>query len=178
MNKKTLSMIFGLCLLSSGTMFAADATKTGAGNVTVVFDHPEQFTDVKDAFMPTDKGRDAILAEIRKFIVDRASSYLRGGQKLEVKFTDIDLAGDFEPQLGPRFNDVRIMKEIYTPKLDLEFKLTGPDGKVLNEGKRKLRDDTYVQRLVPHLDDPLRYEKDILKDWLSSDIKSRAAATQ
>lgn len=176
MKTKTISMFFSLCLLSSGAPLAADEAKASAGNVTVVFDHPENFADVKDFYMATDKGRDAILADLRKFIVDRASSYLREGQKLEVKFTDIDLAGEFEPQRGPEFMDVRIMKDIYPPRFDFEFKLTGADGKVLNEGKRWLSDPFYTDRLVPFRDDPLCYDKDVLNDWLTQDIKSKAAA--
>ena len=176
MNRKTFSVISILSLLGAGTIFAADGDKSKSANVTVVFDHPENFMDVKDAFPPTDKGRDAILADIRGFIVDRASSCLKEGQKLEVKFTEIDLAGDFEPQLGPGFSSVRIMKDLYAPRFDFEFKLTGADGKVLSEGKRNLRDPFYLARLVPAHDEPLCYEKDILNDWLRSDIRIKAAA--
>lgn len=176
MNRRTLCIVFSLSLIACGALYAADTAKTGSGNVTVVFDHPEQFTDVKDAYMPTDKGRDAILSEIREFVIERASSYLQAGWKLDVKFTEIDLAGDFEPQLGPNYSNVRIMKDIYAPRIDLEFKITGADGKVLSEGKRKLRDQNYLQRLLPPGNDPLRYEKDILGDWLHDEIKSDATA--
>jgi hypothetical protein len=175
MNRKTFNLILGICLLSPGAMLAADAAKSEPENVTVVFDHPEQFSDVKDAFIPTEKGRDVILADIRKFIVDRANSFLKKGQKLEVKFTDIDLAGDFRPELGPSFNGIRILKDLYSPKMELEFRLTGADGKVLVEGKRKLTDQAYLQRLVPPNHDPLCYDKDLLSDWLRSDIKPACA---
>ena len=93
-----------------------------------------------------------------------------------MKFTDIDLAGEFEPQRGPNFDRVRIMKNIYAPRFDLEFKLTGADGKVLNEGKRTLRDSYYMDRMIADKSDPLCYDKDILNDWLRSDIKPKAAA--
>lgn len=178
MNKNTLSLICGLCLLSPGAVFAADAAKPATGDVTVVFSNPEQFSDVKDAFVPTDRGRDAILADIREFVIDRASSFLKKGQKLEVKFTNIDLAGEFEPQLGPGYDSVRILKDIYIPKFDLEFKLTGADGRVLNEGTRKLRDMAYLQRIVLDRNEPLCHEKELLNDWLSSDVKSAAAANR
>jgi Protein of unknown function (DUF3016) len=177
MNRKTFSVIAILGLLGAGTILAddADKSKTVKAKVTVTFDHPDKFTDVKDAYMPTDKGRDAILDQIRLFVEAKAASYLGAGQSLEVKFTEIDLAGDFEPQRGAQFIDVRILKDIYPPRLDLEFKLTGADGKVLSEGKRQLRDPFYLQRLLPFHDDPLCYEKDILNDWLRTDIKLKAA---
>jgi hypothetical protein len=175
MSRKTLSFISILSLLGAGTIFAADAGKPKAGAVTVIFDHPEKFTDVKDAFMPTDKGRDGILDEIKQFIQDKATAYLGAGQTLEVKFTEIDLAGDFEPEHGPQFMDVRIVKEIYAPRFDLEFKLTGADGKVISEGQRKLRDLNFMSRLTLPASDPLHYEKDILKDWLRTEIRSAKA---
>jgi Protein of unknown function (DUF3016) len=174
MNRKTLSIVCSLGLIACGAVLDADTAKTEPGNVTVVFDHPEKFTDVKDGYLSTDKGRDGILGDIKEYIVDRATSYLQKGMKLEVKFTDIDLAGDYEPQLGPRFSDVRIMKDIYPPRLDLEFRITDADGKVLSEGKRKLTDLDYLRRVILPDNDPLRYEKDILKDWLRGEIGAAA----
>lgn len=176
MNRKTLSEIFLLSVLGAGTIFAADNDKPKAGKVTVIFDHPENFADVKDSYMGTDKGRDAILAQIRQFIETKAESYLGAGQSLEVKFTDIDLAGEFEPQRGPDQMDIRIVKDIYPPRFDLEFKLTGADGKVISQGQRKLRDLNFMSRLVLPSSDPLRFEKDILGDWLRSEIKSAKAS--
>jgi hypothetical protein len=175
MNRKTLSLVSILSLLGAGTIFATDAGQPKAGTVTVIFDHPEKFTDAKDAFVPTDKGREAILDQIKQFVETKAKVYLGAGQTLEVKFTEIDLAGDFEPEHGPQFMDVRIVKEIYAPRFDLEFKLTGADGKVISEGQRKLRDLNFMGRLMLPSSEPLRYEKDILGDWLRNEIRSAKA---
>ena len=38
------------------------------------------------------------------------------GDKLTITFTDIDLAGDFEPWRGPQWDEVRIVKAIYPPR--------------------------------------------------------------
>jgi hypothetical protein len=158
-------------------MLAADTPRPSPPSVLVTFDHPEKFTDVKDAYIPTEKGRDGILAQIREFVESRAKSYLRPGQKLEVNFTDIDLAGDFEPRLGPRLRDVRIVKDLYIPRFDFTFKLTGTDGKVINEGKRALIDPGFMMRSAFPPSDPLRFEKDILGDWLRKDVKGPASKT-
>ncbi|HUJ45047.1 MAG TPA: DUF3016 domain-containing protein [Opitutaceae bacterium] len=176
MNRRILQCACLLGVLGPGAMLAADTAKPNPASVVVTFDHPDKFTDVKDAYMPTEKGRDAILDQIKGFVESRAKSYLRAGQKLEVKFTDIDLAGEFEPQRGPRFNDVRIVKDIYMPRLKLEFKLTGADGKVINEGKRDLTDSAFMMRSVFPPSDELRFEKDILSDWLRSDVRAPARA--
>ena len=54
--------------------------------------------------------------------------------------TDVDVAGEFEPWRGPQFDRVRIMREIYPPRIDLEFRLTDYRGAVVREGRRRLRD--------------------------------------
>ena len=180
MNRRTLPLVCLLGVLAPGAMLAADTAKPNAASVAVTFDHPEKFTDVKDTFMGTEKGRDAILAQIKDFVESRAKSYLRAGQGLEVKFTDIDLAGEFEPERGPRFHDVRIVKDLYVPRLKFEFRLTGADGKVINEGKRELTDLAFMMRSAFAFppSDSLRFEKDILSDWLRSDVKAPASAAK
>lgn len=172
MNAKTMGLI-----LACGLATAVSAFAGASSNVTVTYDHPEKFADIKDAFIPTEKGQHDILAALTQFIADRAGSYLGQGQHLEIKFTDIDLAGDFEPQLGTRFNGVRVMREIYPPRLKFEFKLTGPDGRVLKEGQRRLTDPSYQQRILrPGDDGMLRYEKDLLVDWMRHDLGSAKSA--
>jgi hypothetical protein len=100
---------------------------------------------------------------------------------LKVTFTDIDLAGDYEPWRGPQLMDVRIVKSIYPPRLTFTFQLTDESGRVLSEGERKLVDLGFQMRITRSFnDDLLRYEKDMLTDWLRDELKktqrlSRAA---
>jgi hypothetical protein len=98
--------------------------------------------------------------------------YVPAGLQLEINVTDIDLAGDFEPWRGPQFGDVRITRDIYPPRLALEFRLTDADDQVVRAGKREIRDIAYQTRLVRPLDDYLRYEKDMLRDWFSSEFRN------
>jgi hypothetical protein len=138
----------------------------------VVFEKPETFTDVKDGDFGTDKGRDSILDEIKTFIVDRSDKALPTGQKLVVTFTDIDLAGEYEPWRGPQFSDVRIVKSIYPPRFKFSYKVTDATGKTVKEGKEDIRDLAFDMRLTIDRQDPLRFEKDILKDWIGSTLRA------
>ena len=115
-------------------------------------------------------GRKANLNQIREYLVSRANKRLAEGQKLTVTFTDIDLAGDFEPWRGPEGMDIRVVKDIYPPRMDLEFKLTGPDGAVLKEGKRQLRNLAFMSTLSINQNDALRFDKALLDDWLQSEL--------
>ena len=156
-----------LGLVAPLALRAADVAKAPA-RVEVIFDHPEKFSDVKDGEFGTEKGRDAILDQIREFVIARAEKALPAGQKLTITFTDIDLAGDYEPWRGPQFSDVRIVKSIYPPRLTFGFKVTDAAGKTVKEGKEDLRDLAFDMRLTIDRQDPLRYENDILKDWVHS----------
>jgi hypothetical protein len=145
--------------------------------VEVIFDHPENFTDVKDRYEATDKGRDSILRDIRSFIVYTATKYyLPAGCHLAMTFTDIDLAGDFEPWRGPQFDDIRIIKDIYPPAFKFSYRVTDASGAVVKQGQERIRDLAFQMRIVIDREDPLRYEKDILHDWMRqtlSDLKKR-----
>jgi hypothetical protein len=163
---RLLSPILGLV--------AACALHAGAGpapRTEVVFDHPEKFTDVKDSSNPSDKGRDAILGNIRSFLLQQTEPLVPEGYKLKITFTDIDLAGDFEPWRGPRFDDVRIVKDIYPPAFKFTYSVTDPSGKVVREGAEDIRDLNFQMRLTIDTSDPLRYEKDILGEWARSKLR-------
>ncbi len=165
---KTLSR-YALVLLGLASplaLRAAEQAKASA-RTEVVFEQPEKFTDVKDSDFGTENGRDAILERLREYIIERADKALPAGQKLVITFTDIDLAGEYEPWRGPQFSDVRIVKSIYPPRLKFSYKIIDfVAGRTLKEGNEDLRDLAFEMRLTADRQDTLRYEKDILRDWI------------
>jgi hypothetical protein len=153
--------------------FAAPETEKSAksdARIQVEYVDPEKFTDVKDDYFGSEKGRDSYLDQLKEYIVQRANRRLPAGQTLTVSISDIDMAGDFEPWRGPRFNDVRIVKDIYPPRIDLSYKVTDASGKVVSEGKRELRDLSFMMNLSIDRQDPLRHEKNLLDDWMRRDL--------
>jgi hypothetical protein len=158
-----------LGLLAAGALRASDPATPP--RTEVIFVHPENFTDVKDSNTPTDKGRDAILADIRKHLVNRASSLVPEGYHLTITFTDIKLAGDFEPWRGPQWEDVRIVKDIYPPDFKFTYSVTGPSGQVVKSGSEDIRDMDFQMRLTLDTSDRLRYEKQILDDWAQKTLR-------
>jgi hypothetical protein len=159
-----------LGLMAVGAAVAA-STDQPAATVEVTFVAPDKFTDAKDDYMDTEKGRDAILAELKEHLVKRGAKLVGANQRLEIKVTDVDLAGDFEPWRGPNFQDVRIVKDLYPPRVNLEFRLIGADGKLISEGKRQLRDLGYLMTIAMPTSDPLRYDKEMLTNWLRQEFK-------
>jgi hypothetical protein len=137
----------------------------------VVFDHPERFRDIRDKEHPTEKGQDAILRSIRDYLVSRTAPMIPEGYKLTIRFTDIDLAGDFEPWRGQQWDEVRIVKQLYPPALKFTYSVTDPSGKVVREGSENILDINFQLRVLLDTQDPLRYEKDILGDWARTNLR-------
>lgn len=158
----------------AGRLLAAEPARPLA-KVEVEFSHPEKFTDVKESAsdFENERGGGEYLPLLKEHLLHRAQILLPAGQTLTVTFSDIDLAGDFEPWHGPQFDQVRILKDLYVPRLTFRFTLADASGKVLKEGERKLVDLAYQMRMTSGFrSDSLRYEKEMLSDWLRSEFKS------
>jgi hypothetical protein len=168
MTMKPLHLLPLLLVMACGCSLPADSASKAPSRTKVVFDHPEKFTDVRDAYVPSDSGRDAILSRLRNYLADKADMLLPEGYGLTVTFSDIDLAGDFEPWRGAQWTDVRIIKPIYPPRLVFTYSVTDPSGRVVKKGSENILDMTFQMRLLTPYDtsnDTLAYEKDILNDW-------------
>lgn len=137
-------------------------------SVSVTFVNPKQFTEnrlygVQDRFNRID-----YLAQLKAYLIKQGQAILKPGQSLHIDITDIRLAGAYEPWRGPQWNYVRIMRDVYPPRIDLNFRLVGKDGKVLREGKRVLRDPAYLNdvSLPAATGASLYYDKALLRRWL------------
>jgi Protein of unknown function (DUF3016) len=153
---------------------AAGAVDESASRVSVTFIEPEKFTDARCAEM--DPRSTGILGELQKFIIATGAPYVPENMKLSIRVTDINLVGDFELFRGPQADQVRITKGLYPPRIMLEFAVIDGTAAVVRSGKHDLTDLNYQLRNVYPREDYLRYEKDILRDWLRAefgDLKSR-----
>jgi hypothetical protein len=166
---KTYPQLLLIAALIAGSVYAADADKS-ASNVTVTFNESEKFTDARSSFGgSTDEG---YLAELSKHLQRTAAKHLAAGQKLEITINDIDLAGDFLPG-RPNTQDVRVIKEIYIPRVKLSFKLIDADGKVIKEGDRKLSDLNFMMNAnIIGRNESLFHDKALLSDWINKEFRS------
>jgi hypothetical protein len=156
-------------LVATGVLQATNTAKS-AGLVRVMFIAPEKFTDVSDGWSSPDHYRDHVLAEFKSQIEASARDYVTGGSQLEIKVTDIDLAGNIEPWRGPEFSHIRILRDIYPPRMELEFRLIGANGKVISEGKRRLMNPGYLMGSALPASDPLRFDKEIIRRWIRQEF--------
>jgi hypothetical protein len=166
MNRRiVLHVLLATLALLGAPAMAADAAPT---NVTVTYDHPEKFTETqKLRSMAPQVLDDDYLKTLKSYTENRASKMLPPGEHLDIVVTDIDRAGNFEPWRPGPMREVRIVKDIYPPRIDLHFQLLDASGKVLSEGARKLRDPDFMyDGIATSGNDSLRYEKGLIDRWL------------
>lgn len=175
MTTKTLFLIV-LAALGGAAASAATPADQSRAQVEVIFFEPEKFSDVRADLMGSEKDRDYYLQMLREHLVERVAAWLPAGSKLSVTVFDVDMAGEFEPWRGPRFQDIRIVKDIYPPRVTLEFKLVNARGEIVAQGRRELRDLTFMMNLSINRNDSLRHEKQLLDEWLRDEFRRDASS--
>jgi hypothetical protein len=163
-----ISLIAGLTLGAGFTLPSFAAPAPAPDNVTVTYQDPDSFSDVLENH--TNTPSTYYLGQLKECIEQTATRRLAVGEKLIVTVTDIDLAGE------TRFNqpnEIRVMKDIYAPRVRLKFQLLGADGKVVKAGDRSLIDHDYLmQARRPGSSEPLFYDKQLLKEWINKEFKA------
>jgi len=149
---------------------AGTATVQTSVPVNVLFHEPEKFTDVNERQFKSAPDKNQNLKELKGWLEKQAAKSLQPGQQLQITFNDIDLAGDFEPGRAVGANDVRIVKDIYSPRMKLHFRLAAADGAVINEGVRELRDMGFMMKSRSMSSESLRFDKNLLEDWLKKEF--------
>src|SRR5881227_3849282 len=120
-------VVLAAALFSGGCQSLNNPNPAPSGDVTVNFTDPDKFTDVRDSV--NGGPSKYYLEEIARYVKEEASKHISAGQKLTVTFKDIDLAGDIPPG---SIHDVRIIKEIYIPRMEFHFQLVDSTGAVIN----------------------------------------------
>lgn len=159
---RNLMVICALLTLACATPVLAESTRP----VEVEFVNAEKFTDVSERNFRTRPERNHHLHSLRKYLETRAVRHLAPGQSLKIEFTDIDLAGDFRPQIDPALHDVRLVTRLYPPRLEFNYVLSDASGVTLNSGAAKLRDIGFDMHSSGNSSDALRFEKRLLAKWM------------
>lgn len=144
------------------------------GAVSVSWTDPAQFTEIRNSRNRWESRRGDWVRKLAEHLRDTAAERLPAGERLDVVITDIRRAGDYEPWRGVSAQDIRIMRDLYPPRITLSFKRYAADGRVIDQGERKLVDAMYLSSSGSFGDsDPLRYEKRLLDSWLRRDLYAR-----
>lgn len=142
---------------------STDATAAEATAVSVRFVKPKTFTDATYENRP--RSRQRVTQDVAAYLTELGRRHLAPQRRLHIEITDIDLAGRYEPwQL--RQDDVRFMREVTWPRIELKYRVLDEAGAVLNEGEDKITDMHYLGGAQLRAgSDRLRYEKAMLDKW-------------
>lgn len=150
---------------------------TDGGAVSVQWTDPAQFSEIKFSGNRWESEQGTWVVDLARYLRDEAGQRLARGQTMDVTITDIDRAGRYEPVVRAAMQDIRIVKDIYPPRMTLSFVVKGPDGQVLAEGERKLVDHGFLMGSNINSNDSLRHEKRMIDDWLRKELNGNAALT-
>ncbi|MFT4247388.1 MAG: DUF3016 domain-containing protein [Pseudomonas sp.] len=140
--------------------------------VQVSWTDPAQFTDIRYSRNRWEAERGDWVSDLAGYFQKTAAKRLPEGQRMQITITDIKRAGDYEPWHGPRMDDVRIVKDIYPPRLSFSWVRTDAAGQVIDQGEKKLVDTAFLMSSTTFNDsDPLRYEKRMIDDWLRRELR-------
>jgi len=111
-------------------------------------------------------------SEMREYLKKAVDKHLPEGFTLSVTFTQVDLAGEYEPWRGTDYHTIRIMKSIYPPRLEFNYQLYAKDGSLIEEGDARLTDLNYLTKANPvqEKNEVLYYEKELLKRWIRNEL--------
>ena len=141
------------------------------GAVSVRWEDPAQFSEIRYSHNRTEARRGNWIQQLASHLRDRAQKRLPAGQRLDVAIIDVQRAGHYEPWRGIAFADVRVIRDLYPPRMTLVFRRTGVDGQVIAEGERTLSDMGFLTGAnAAGNSDPLRYEKNMIDRWLAREL--------
>ncbi|MEO0445274.1 MAG: DUF3016 domain-containing protein [Verrucomicrobiota bacterium] len=88
------------------------------------------------------------------------------GRTLKLTFLDIDMAGAIEPWRFRSASHVRIIKDVYPPRLRFTYELRSASGNILASGEETLRDVSFQRYAsVGRTASPFYYEMKLLEKW-------------
>ena len=167
-----MSLALAAILAVSGCATTREPAGPGAlvaqGPVAVSWRDPAGFSEPTWGAMPVDRG--AWIRPLDEYVREQAERRLPPGHRLEVELLDVDRAGEYEPGRSPGASDLRIIRDVYPPRIHLNFRHFDANGLVVAEGERRLVDVGFMLQSTVADTDPLRYEKRLLDDWLRREL--------
>ncbi|AGH42842.1 DUF3016 domain-containing protein [Paraglaciecola psychrophila] len=142
--------------------------------VEIEWDKPEKYRDVRPSNESRKRFMEATFEGINEYMHELASS-LPDNQKLRMKVTDLDLAGQVWPAsfvgLGQGTSDVRVIKNIDIPRMNFSYQLLDTSGAVIQQADVDLKDMSFMDRGNRFFDsESLRYEKNMLQRWFKQEF--------
>lgn len=130
-----VASVLALGLSTACTTSSSKPARGSGGSAQVTFAEPREFTDFRGSGPSGQAERDRRLAELEDCIQTESARWLAADRKLEVKITDIDMAGG--TSRGPqRIRVTGTSRD--TAEMQVEYVLRDQAGTVLRSGSDRL----------------------------------------
>lgn len=155
------------------------ATAVVAAEVKVEYKDYKKFTDMKPANEPRGSYEKRTMASFDKIFADLAKK-LPEGYSWNVVVTDIDLAGDVNHMFTQTGQQIRVIKDIFIPRINFSYTLFDQNKAVVAEEKDlKLKDMGFMSRTSnTRADQPFEHEKIMLERWFKDTLQPVVVAHQ
>mgnify|MGYP001062685114 CR=1 FL=1 len=152
----------------------SEAEKTA--RIEVEWIEPKKFTDLRDRNFNSKKFREHAFKHFEEHLAELAND-LPEGQRLQMKVTDVDLAGRVEPGnfsgLVATHENIRIMRNVDIPRIKFEYVLLDASGAVIQSDEVKLKDMNYLNGIRSFRSDaPFFHEKRMLTRWFEKNLSA------
>lgn len=135
------------------------------GPVSVCWRNPATFSEARVNRDELPRQRDQWVHMLMRSLHDEAGRRLPAGHTLRIEVVDVKRAGDYEPWQGIEHRHVRVLRDVYPPRIILRHVLRDATGAIVSEGGERLSGIDSLQAGSAFDSDPLRHEKRLLRDW-------------
>lgn len=154
MNKLILSAAASLIL----------ACTAYAGEAKLIWHEPDQYTDIREGFESRDAFREQLFSDFESIFAELAKG-LPEGTLLEVTVTDLDLAGEVSLMHRFAWRDIRVLKDIYFPRMSFRYTLKDRDQRLLLSGSEDLKDMGFLSSWGRFGMTRFSFEERMLRSW-------------
>ena len=141
-----------------------------AGEAKVSWGKFDDFTDVVAGSESKERFRERLTKEFEE-VFSAMAKKLPDGYVLTIEVSDLDLAGDARYGNWATINPIRVMREIYWPRMNFAYSLKNANDEVVVSGKEELRDMNYLHRFrIPSGATSFEFEEKMLQDWFKKQV--------
>lgn len=163
-----------VCLAMSSFTLSAQTPESA---IKVEWVQPEKYTDIRPSNESKAMYRKHVIESFDKFWT-KLSEKLPQGYKLALTIKDVDLAGDVNPLYRVDNRDIRVIKDMYFPKITLDYQLQDAAGAVVaSEQNVKIKDMNFMSSVgLRFSSQEFGHEKNMLEKWFTKTILAKTSA--
>lgn len=143
-------------------IFSANAF---AASSEVEWVKPENFSDIRPANESRSRYHKRVFKHLEEHFAELAEK-LPADQTLKIQVNNLDLAGDVRYMVGPNNSTVRVIQDIYFPKIRFNYQLVDKIDVQITSGEADIKDMSFNTGIRNNMtSDSFYYEKEMISDW-------------